>query len=636
MSPLLASTLRTRGLSLRARLLLVAALSAVLALLPAAQLGWRLAGDHAFVRAELSALPANRGWQATIAAVQRHREAAAQAQVDAAAIPTREAAAQAVMARFAELPALLEPAHVGEPRRAAVATLQKRFQDLAAASAQGGDPTAVLEAHRKLVGDLMAEVAEVNADALLLLDPEPSAYFAIIAGLQLAPKASDALSELAAIGLAVRVDDTALVGAANARFEAAAAGLRLHLQQASRLDPAMQAQFAETLKRSEQQSQAVKSLLSAVALDVNYPLEKFSSILTEAQSLQSSISKEVIDRVEGVLLERKARQTRTAAWIGALVLGGLLGVGVVLWRTLRSVLFSVSQAVQATEAIAQGDLARAVPAGGNDEMGRVLKALAVMQQRLRDLLQQMQESSGSIHVGAAEIAKGNQDLSQRSELTAARLQEAAATVQRVDESLRASAHVASEADQCASEAARSAREGGAVVEHVVHAMNDIHTQSRRIAEITGVIDGIAFQTNILALNAAVEAARAGEHGRGFAVVATEVRQLAQRSAQAAREIKGLIAHTTERIEAGSGQAQRAGGAMQEIVGSIETVSATMKRLAAEVSSHVGDVAVVNAAVAGVDALTQQNAALVEQSAAAAASMDHEAERMSRLAQVFRL
>lgn len=622
--------------TIRARLLFVAALSAVLALIPAAQLAWQWTAERAFVRSELSALPANRGWQAVIAAVQKHREAAARAGAGTEGAAGLAPAAAAVREHLAALPPRLTEAAVGQARQESVAVFARRFEALAAAASNGGDAGQLLEGHRRLVSDMMAEVAELNADAQLLLDPEPAGYFAIIAGLQLAPRVSDALSELAAIGLAVRVDDTALLASARARYEESSAAMRLHLAQAGRLDPAMQAQFADALGRLEQQSTAVGQLLGSVAADVDYPLARFVSTLTSAQSLQASISQDVIERIDAALQARIERQNRQAVLVTAVLAVGLLAVGLLLWRTLRSVLGSVERAVQVTERIAGGDLSRPVPRGGLDEMGRVLLGLGAMQDRLRDLLQQMQQAAGGIHTGSAEVARGSRDLSERSEQTAARLQEAAATVQRIDSTLQASAQVASEADRLAAQAARTAHDGGDVVAEVVGAMSDIHERSRRIAEITGVIDGLAFQTNILALNAAVEAARAGDQGRGFAVVAAEVRQLAQRSAQAAREIKSLIVSATERVEAGSARAGHAGEAMRAVVGSIEQASMTMRRLSSEVAAHVHDMAAVNAAVAGVDHLTQQNAALVEQSAAAAASMDHEAQRMSQLAGSFRL
>jgi methyl-accepting chemotaxis protein len=234
------------------------------------------------------------------------------------------------------------------------------------------------------------------------------------------------------------------------------------------------------------------------------------------------------------------------------------------------------------------------------------------------------------------VAGGNQDLSQRTEQTASSLQQAASSMTQLTGTVRQSAEAASQANQLADSASSVARRGGAVVGEVVSTMDQISTASRRIADIIGVIDGIAFQTNILALNAAVEAARAGEQGRGFAVVAGEVRSLAQRSAEAAKEIKSLIGSSVERVEAGSRLVQEAGGTMNEIVASVQRVSDIIGEISAAAGEQSSGIGQVSQSVTQLDAMTQQNAALVEQSAAAAESLREQSQRLSGLVSAFRL
>jgi methyl-accepting chemotaxis protein len=247
---------------------------------------------------------------------------------------------------------------------------------------------------------------------------------------------------------------------------------------------------------------------------------------------------------------------------------------------------------------------------------------------LREAVAQAQRSAASIETASAEIAQGNQDLSQRTEQTAGQLQQAASSMEQLTSTVRQSADAASQANQLAASAATVAQRGGQVVSQVVSTMDEINASSRKIGDIIGTIDGIAFQTNILALNAAVEAARAGEQGRGFAVVAGEVRSLAQRSAEAAREIKALIGASVDRVEAGTKLVRDAGGTMDEIVASVQRVSdiiAEISAASAEQSSGIGSV---NASVTQLDQMTQQNAALVEESAAAAESLKQQALQLA--------
>ncbi|MBQ0941941.1 HAMP domain-containing protein [Ideonella sp. 4Y16] len=316
-----------------------------------------------------------------------------------------------------------------------------------------------------------------------------------------------------------------------------------------------------------------------------------------------------------------------------LLTGAAVGVGA---RLLVSVARALSRASHAAESVAEGDLTVRVDTDRQDEIGALQRSLARMVERLQSSMQQVRQAADSIASVSSEIATGNQDLSQRTETAASQLQQTASSMTQLTESVRQGTDAAAQANQLASSASSVAQRGGEVVAQVVSTMDEIHQASRKIADIIGVIDGIAFQTNILALNAAVEAARAGEQGRGFAVVAGEVRSLAGRSADAAREIKALIAASVEKVESGSRLVQEAGTTMTEIVGSSQRVT----DIIAEITAHSGEqrdgIGQISLAVGQLDQMTQQNAALVEQSAAAADSMRTQANGLANLVGSFRL
>jgi methyl-accepting chemotaxis protein len=310
--------------------------------------------------------------------------------------------------------------------------------------------------------------------------------------------------------------------------------------------------------------------------------------------------------------------------------------GAMAWVITRSITVPLRRGVAAASVIAGGDLSQAVGSTHRDETGDLLRALGRMQEALRHLVGQVRGSTDSIGTASAEIATGNQDLSQRTEQTASNLQQAASSMEQLTGTVRQSADSARQANQLASSAAEVAARGGQVVSQVVATMDDINASSKKIVDIIGVIDGIAFQTNILALNAAVEAARAGEQGRGFAVVASEVRSLAQRSAAAAKEIKGLIVSSVEKVQGGSKLVADAGRTMTEIVGSVQRVSDIIGEISAAATEQSQGIGEVNTSVTQLDQMTQQNAALVEQSAAAAESLREQAARLSELVDTFRL
>jgi len=321
----------------------------------------------------------------------------------------------------------------------------------------------------------------------------------------------------------------------------------------------------------------------------------------------------------------------------AIASGIVLVIGGFGFAIARSVLRQIGgdprEAVAAMNEVARGNLAAMVR---EPLPGSLLDALAAMIVSLRSTVSQVRHTTESIATASGQIAAGNHDLSARTEQTASNLQQTAASMEELTGTVAQTASSAAKANELASSASTAAAKGGQVVDQVVSTMADINVSSKRIGDIIGVIDGIAFQTNILALNAAVEAARAGEQGRGFAVVATEVRSLAKRSADAAKEIKALIGASVERVESGSALVTQAGATMKDIVLSVRHVSDIIGEITNAASEQSSGIGQVNGAVAQLDQMTQQNAALVEESAAAAESLKEQAKRLSAVVEVFRL
>ncbi|RZT09054.1 methyl-accepting chemotaxis protein [Duganella sp. CF402] len=310
---------------------------------------------------------------------------------------------------------------------------------------------------------------------------------------------------------------------------------------------------------------------------------------------------------------------------------------VAAWIISRSITVPLKSAVDIAATVANGDLTTQFTAQTNkDEIGDLMKALRGMNDSLREVVSQVQIGTNTIATASNEIASGNMDLSQRTEEQASSLEETASSMEELTSTVRQNAENAKQANQLAHAASEVAEKGGAIVDQVVNTMGSINDSSRKIFDIISVIDGIAFQTNILALNAAVEAARAGEQGRGFAVVASEVRNLAQRSAGAAKEIKELIGNSVEQVDIGQKLVQQAGSTMNDVVASVRRVTDIMGEITSASSEQSIGIDQVNIAIGQMDSVTQQNAALVEQAAAAAASMQEQASRLADVASSFKL
>ena len=347
------------------------------------------------------------------------------------------------------------------------------------------------------------------------------------------------------------------------------------------------------------------------------------------------------DRAEQALVGTTTQAARASGETQHMVVlactaAALLAALAIAFVVQRRIVRGLTQAADVARTVADGNLTGPVASGSSDAAGQVLAALGDMQGNLVKLIGQVRGAADNIALASHEIASGNADLSNRTEQQAAALQQTAASMHEMTQAVQHNAGNASQANQLAHSAASVANRGGEVVGRVVATMQDISASSRKIVDIIGVIDGIAFQTNILALNAAVEAARAGEQGRGFAVVAAEVRTLAQRSAQAAKEIKQLIDDSASKVDSGTHLVGEAGQTMAEIVAQVSKVAELIGDINASTAEQTGGITQVNQAVSALDQGTQQNAALVEQSAAAATSLSNQAADLKALVEVFRI
>ncbi|MQA36930.1 HAMP domain-containing protein [Rugamonas sp. FT29W] len=325
----------------------------------------------------------------------------------------------------------------------------------------------------------------------------------------------------------------------------------------------------------------------------------------------------------------------TTLMIALGVAGGLMSL-FTAWYITRGIVSPIRHAVRVARTVAGGDLSSNIEVRSRDEIGQLSAALKDMNASLINIVSEVRGGTEAIGTASAEIAAGNMDLSERTERQAGSLEETASSMEELTSTVKQNAANANQANQLAVSASAVAGQGGAVVAQVVDTMASINASARKIVDIIAVIDGIAFQTNILALNAAVEAARAGEQGRGFAVVANEVRNLAQRSAAAAREIKGLIGDSVEQVDAGARLVDQAGVTMTEIVASVRRFTDIMSDIAAASQEQLSGIEHINGAIAEMDQTTQQNAALVEQASAAAATMRDQAAHLQAAVGVFKL
>jgi methyl-accepting chemotaxis protein len=382
---------------------------------------------------------------------------------------------------------------------------------------------------------------------------------------------------------------------------------------------------------------SVNTFIGLASTDIDAALTRFPEMTTAFKSLEvemgllSNLIEDSTNRTQSSASTDLARRVMLivtlSAWIILLALAFFVG---------RSIIRPLKNAIEIARHVADGDLTSNIEVNSSDETGQLLQALKDMNESLGGIVSEVRNTTDSISTAAQQIAAGNSDLSQRTEEQASSLEETASSMEELTSTVKQNAENAKQANQLAANASDIAVKGGQAVGEVVQTMASISTSSKKIVDIISVIEGIAFQTNILALNAAVEAARAGEQGRGFAVVAAEVRNLAQRSAAAAKEIKTLIGDSVDKVDAGSKQVDQAGATMNEIVSAVKRVTDIMAEIAAASSEQSAGIEQVNRAIIQMDDVTQQNAALVEEAAAAAESMQEQAGTLMEAVSIFKL
>ena len=372
------------------------------------------------------------------------------------------------------------------------------------------------------------------------------------------------------------------------------------------------------------------------AAELKMPAKDYFDDFTRTIDALFSVNATAMDSLQNALQTRVKQLQYMLLWVALALVATLSMTTAMALVFVRSITQPLAKAEALARAVANGDLSGADQSHGTNEVGMLIEAQQQMRAKLRPVVEQVRRGSESVAIASGEIAQGNSDLSARTESQASALEQTAAAMEQLSSTVRQNADSARQANQLAESASTVATQGGEVVAQVVTTMHDINAASRKIADIIGVIDGIAFQTNILALNAAVEAARAGEQGRGFAVVASEVRSLAGRSAAAAKEIKTLIQASVERVEHGNSLVDRAGTTMTEVVTSIRRVTDIMGEISAASQEQSQGVAQVGDAVTQMDQVTQQNAALVEEMAAAASSLNTQAQDLVSTVAFFKL
>jgi len=468
------------------------------------------------------------------------------------------------------------------------------------------------------------------------LDPEPVSYHLVIATMTQLPQLTEQLGKLRGSGAGIlargqaTVADRAMLGGLSESARGEMHQLLTTLERALEHDPALRERMTGPIEQARAGVERTRETLRTELIE--------AEVLTLSSAEYFQATTKVIDQVFAVhglasealatALQDRTERLQRNEWlvIGLSVL--MVGLCGLLARSIvRSILQATDDARRMAERIAAGDLSPEPLRASEDELGRMMQAMEAMRLSLTEVVGTVRENAVSVAAASAQIAQGNIDLSSRTEQQAAALQQTAATMDQLGSTVSHNADHAREADGLAREASELASRGGQMVSQVVGTMGGISEASRKIGDIIGVIDSIAFQTNILALNAAVEAARAGEQGRGFAVVATEVRNLAQRSAEAAREIKALISASVERVEQGVSLVDQTGRSVGEVVESIRRVSDIVAQISAASAEQSTGVAQVGQAVTQMDRATQQNAALVEQSAAAAGTLKSQAERL---------
>jgi methyl-accepting chemotaxis protein len=525
------------------------------------------------------------------------------------------------------------------------------------AASKGWKPLAAKIAQRSLSGKesfaehtaLIAGLLKLNDTIVdsygLQLDPEPGSYYLVDAVLMQTPALTENLGRMRARGASIltsasaSLEDRATLLAMQAGAAEQYASIKTALERAMAASPALKATLAAPLQNAQDAGAQVLQLTeSRIAKAEQFTLagpDYFAS-MTDAIGAQIRLYDLAAGELDRMLQARSAATSRTQFEVlGAIVLLTLLA-SVLAFRITRSITLPLRQAVDIARRVAAGDLSAQIDAGSRNETGQLMNALREMNGSLVRIVGGVRSGTETIASASSQIAAGNMDLSARTEEQASALEETASSMEQITSTVKQNADNAQQANRLALSASEVASRGGSMVSEVVATMDTINASSKKIVDIIGVIDGIAFQTNILALNASVEAARAGEQGRGFAVVASEVRNLAQRSAGAAKEIKQLINASVEHVEAGTKLAGDTGTTMNEIVARIRQVSEIIAEISAASHEQTAGIEQINQAISQMDQTTQQNAALVEEAAAAAEALNDQAQQLSQSVSVFRV
>ena len=598
-------------------------------------------------RQEARGVPAAQAVTRLVQAVQVHRGlSAGMLGGDESLATRRPAAREAVEAGLRDVSTRFDAAAVPAAQAAAWSDAQKTWGALAqAVEARSIDLAQSTAQHTQLIATLLALSESLVHAYGLQIDPDATTHALIQASLIQAPLLGENLGLLRAQG----------AGALGRReLSPEAKGRLLVLQQRvveleddtfRGLDRALQGDAAlqkalgtsaRDIKAQIQQAVQLAEREVTQAADLKMASKDYFDAMTRTIEALHALNAQSLTRLDEALRARVARLQQQLLWVALALATTLSATCAMALVFVRSMTQPLAQAVGLARAVAQGDLAGAPIPYGTNEVGQLLQALLQMRAQLTDVVRRVRSGSESVATASVQIAQGNTDLSARTESQASALEETAASMEQLNATVRQNADSAQQASKLAASASTVAVQGGEVVAQVVDTMQGINASSQKIADIIGVIDSIAFQTNILALNAAVEAARAGEQGRGFAVVASEVRSLAGRSAEAAREIKALITASVERVEQGTALVDRAGSTMHEVVASIRRVTDIVGAISAASHEQSLGVAQVGEAVTQMDQVTQHNAALVEQMAAAAGSLQVQAEDLVQVVSVFRL
>ena len=636
-----------RNLRLSRKFFLLSVVAAGVLLLPLSYSVRSVEQAAAHDQSELAGIAPSRGLLRVVQLTQQHRGLSTAALGGKTDLESQRSARQAETEQVVEAFGALLPQLDESPRlRAEWEQVAGEWRALAKdVAGRSVSAPQSFERHTALINRALELHGMVMNTSGLILDADPDAHFLTVAALQKAPALSELLGQLRALG-SLALSSQEMTPDQKARMlvlghlsQLQLREVSLNLEKVFALDPAAKERLAGHLDRVQTATAAAQKLareqiVEAAALTLA-PTDYFKA-MTESIDQVYGLQQQAGEVLEAKLTARM-RETRQFEWllVGTCLL--LSALGMALGRTVtRSISDAVESARASAVRIAAGDLSNAPPATSSDELGELMTAMAAMQASLIRVVGSVRQNADSVATASVQIAQGNLDLSARTEQQASALEETAATMDQLNTTVSNNADSAQQANALAQSATSIAVRGGEMVGQVVEKMDGISAASRKIAEIIGVIDGIAFQTNILALNAAVEAARAGEQGRGFAVVAGEVRSLAQRSAAAAREIKGLINASVERVEQGSALVNQTGRTVDEVVDAIKRVSEIVARISAASAEQSLGVQQVGQAVSQMDQVTQQNAALVEESAAAAEGLKQQAHDLVQAVALFKL